>query len=452
MFENLTARLDRVVRELRGSARITEEALDSALREVRMALLEADVALPVVKDFIDSVRGKALGAEVLASLTPGQAVVRIVRDELQAVLGLDGALRLAVAPPAIILVAGLQGAGKTTTVAKLGRWLREQQKKSVLLASTDIYRPAALEQLARLCQENQLEYFPAQITQTPVAIATAALQKARAKFMDVLIIDTAGRLHVDDAMMAEVRELHALAQPTDTLFVVDSMMGQDAVRAATAFSAALPLTGVILTKMDGDARGGAALSVRHATGVPILFMGVGEKTADLQPFHAERVVSRILGMGDMLSLIEEVERKTDKKQADDLAQKLRKGKGFDLDDFRGQLQQMRNMGGLSSLMDKLPGGMQLPKEALQKVDDRHLVHLDAIITSMTPGERRRPDVINGSRKRRIASGSGTQIQDVNRLLKQFDQMQKMMKKMTKKGGVANMMRGLSGHMPKGYRP
>ena len=451
MFENLTARLDRAVRELRGSARITEELLDTSLREVRMALLEADVALPVVRDFIVRAREKALGADVLASLTPGQAVVRIVRDELQAILGMDGALRLAGTPPAVILMTGLQGAGKTTTAAKLGRWLREQ-RKSVLLASTDVYRPAAMEQLQRLCQENQLEYFPAATTEAPVAIAAAALQKARAKFMDVLVIDTAGRLHMDAAMMDEARKLHAMLNPSDTLFVVDSMMGQDAVRAAAAFSAALPLSGVILTKMDGDARGGAALSVRHATGVPILFLGSGEKTADLQPFQAERIVSRILGMGDMLSLIEEVERKTDRKQADELVQKLRRGKGFDLDDFRGQLQQMRNLGGLSGLMDKLPGGMQVPREMVQQVDERQLVRLDAIISSMTRAERRRPDLINGSRKRRIACGSGAAIQDVNRLLKQFDQMQKMMKRLNKQGGMANMMRGLSGRLPKGFHP
>ena len=449
MFENLTARLDRAVRELRGSARITEELLDTSLREVRMALLEADVALPVVRDFIVRAREKALGADVLASLTPGQAVVRIVRDELQAILGMDGALRLAGTPPAVILMTGLQGAGKTTTAAKLGRWLREQ-RKSVLLASTDVYRPAAMEQLQRLCQENQLEYFPAATTEAPVAIAAAALQKARAKFMDVLVIDTAGRLHMDAAMMDEARKLHAMLNPSDTLFVVDSMMGQDAVRAAAAFSAALPLSGVILTKMDGDARGGAALSVRHATGVPILFLGSGEKTADLQPFQAERIVSRILGMGDMLSLIEEVERKTDRKQADELVQKLRRGKGFDLDDFRGQLQQMRNLGGLNGLMDKLPGGMHIPREMVQQVDERQLARLDAIISSMTRAERRRPDLINGSRKRRIACGSGAAIQDVNRLLKQFDQAQKMMKRLNKKGGMANMMRGLSGRMPGGF--
>ena len=449
MFENLTSRLDHAVRALRGSARITGELLDTSLREVRMALLEADVALPVVRDFIERVRAKALGAEVLASLTPGQAVVRIVRDELQAILGMDGALRLAGSPPAVILMAGLQGAGKTTTVAKLGRWLRDQ-RKSVLLASTDVYRPAALQQLERLCHENQLEYFPATVDQAPLAIATAALHKARAKFMDVLIVDTAGRLHVDDAMMAEVRELHAALQPSDTLYIVDSMLGQDAVRSASAFATVLPLSGVILTKMDGDARGGAALSVRHATGAPILFMGTGEKTADLQPFQAERVVSRLLGMGDMLTLIEEVERKTDKKQAEELVQKMRRGKGFDLDDFRGQLQQMRNLGGLGGLMDKLPGGMQIPREMLNQVDDRHLLRLDAIISSMTRAERRRPELINGSRKRRIAGGSGTAIQDVNRLLKQFDQAQKMMKRLNKKGGMANMMRGLSGRMPGGF--
>jgi signal recognition particle subunit SRP54 len=450
MFENLTSRLDRIVRELRGTARITESSLDQALREVRMALLEADVALPVVRAFMDGVRGKALGTEVLMSLTPGQAVVRIVREELQAVLGADGALRLDGPAPAVILMAGLQGAGKTTTVAKLGRWLREQKRRKVLVASTDVYRPAALEQLERLSRENHLEYFPAAAHEAPRAIATAALHKARATFSDVLILDTAGRLHVDEDMMREIRELHGIARPTDTLFVVDGMMGQDAVRAAAAFAGALPLTGIVLTKMDGDARGGAALSARHATGAPILFMGTGEKIADLQPFQAERIASRILGMGDVLSLIEEMERKTDREQVEALAHKLRKGRGFDLDDFRAQLRQMRDMGGLAGLLDKLPGGLQVPHGMVQQVDDRQLVRLDAIIGSMTPAERRRPEIVNGARKRRIAAGSGTQIQDVNRMLKQFDQLQKMMKRMNRKGGMANVMRGLSGRFPGGF--
>ena len=415
-----------------------------------MALLEADVALPVVRAFIERVEGQALGREVSASLTPGQAVVKIVQDELIHLMGDEQtSLNLNVPAPAVILLAGLQGAGKTTTVAKLGNWCRDKHGKSVLVASCDIYRPAALEQLRVLAEENRLEYYPADERRQPVDIAAAALQHAKARFADVLIVDTAGRLHIDEEMMAEIQRIHTALNPSDTLFLVDSMMGQDAVNAARAFNEALDLTGVILTKVDGDARGGAALSVRHVTGKPILFLGTGEKTSELSLFHPDRIASRILGMGDVLSLIEEVEAKTDQVKAQKIARKLKKGKGFDLDDFRDQVRQMQSMGGLSGLLDKMPGMQQLPTGIAGQ--ERELARFEAIINSMTPGERRFPAVINGSRKKRIASGSGTRIQDINRLLKQFNRMQKMMKKLSKKGGMANMMRGLSGNMPRGFR-
>jgi len=454
MFDNLTGRLSRVLKELRGQARLTEDNIAEALREVRMALLEADVALPVVREFIEHVRTRALGQDVKSSLTPGQAVIKIVQEELIALMGGESAaLNLSVTPPAVILMAGLQGAGKTTTTAKLGRWLREQHKKRVLVASCDIHRPAAIEQLRVLAGENSLDFFPAEAGRSAEDIAAGALDRARKQFFDVLIIDTAGRLHVDEAMMEEIRRVHAGVNPSDTVFVVDSMMGQDAVNAAHAFNEALPLTGVILTKADGDARGGAALSVRHVTGKPILFMGTGEKTSELSPFYPDRVASRILGMGDMLSLIEEIESKTDKDKAEKLARKIKKGKGFDLEDFRDQLIQMRGMGGMAGLLDKMPGMQNLPAGAAAQVDDKQFVRLEAIINSMTPQERRFPAVINGSRKKRIAGGSGTQIQDVNRLLKQHKQMQKMMKKF-KKGGMQNMLRNLGGggNIPGNFRP
>jgi len=452
MFDNLTGRLSQVIRELRGQARLTEDNIADALREVRLALLEADVAVPVVRDFIEHVRQRSLGQEIKTSLSPGQVLVRNVRDELISIMGETNApLNLNTPPPAIILMAGLQGAGKTTTVAKLGKWLHKQQGKKVMTVSCDVYRPAAIEQLRLLSDENGLDFFPSATDQSPLDIAAAALNQARRQFMDVLLVDSAGRLHIDDDMMAEIRRLHEVLQPTDTLFVVDSMLGQDAVNSARAFDTALPLTGVILTKTDGDARGGAALSVRHVTGKPIIFMGTGEKVDELTPFYPDRVASRILGMGDMLSLIEEVEEKADLKQAEKLAKKIKKGSGFDLADFREQLRQMQNMGGLSSLMDKLPGMGQLPAAAVNQVNDRELIKLGAIIDSMTARERRFPAVINGSRKKRIAAGSGTQVQDINRLLKQFKQMQKMMKRMTKKGGMANLMRGLGGNIPPGYR-
>ena len=450
MFENLSGRFSRIIQQLRGHARLTEADVTSALRDVRMALLEADVALPVVRAFIERVEGQALGREVSASLTPGQAVVKIVQDELIHLMGDEQtSLNLNVPAPAVILLAGLQGAGKTTTAAKLGNWCRDKHGKSVLVASCDIYRPAALEQLRVLAEENRLEYYPADERRQPVDIAAAALQHAKARFADVLIVDTAGRLHIDEEMMAEIQRIHTALNPSDTLFLVDSMMGQDAVNAARAFNEALDLTGVILTKVDGDARGGAALSVRHVTGKPILFLGTGEKTSELSLFHPDRIASRILGMGDVLSLIEEVEAKTDQVKAQKIARKLKKGKGFDLDDFRDQVRQMQSMGGLSGLLDKMPGMQQLPTGIAGQ--ERELARFEAIINSMTPGERRFPAVINGSRKKRIASGSGTRIQDINRLLKQFNRMQKMMKKLSKKGGMANMMRGLSGNMPRGFR-
>ena len=448
MFENLSGRFSRIVQQLRGHARLTEDNIASTMRDVRMALLEADVALPVVKAFIEQVEAEALGKEVSSSLNPGQALVKIVQDELVHLMG-DGqaSLNLNVPPPAVILMAGLQGSGKTTTVAKLGKWCREKHGKSVVVTSCDIYRPAALEQLRVLAGENRLEYFAAGEGRQPVAIAEAALKHARTRFADVLIVDTAGRLHIDEDMMAEIQHIHRALNPSDTLFLVDSMMGQDAVKAARAFNDTLDLTGVVLTKVDGDARGGAALSVRHVTGKPILFLGTGEKISELSPFYPDRIASRILGMGDMLSLIEEVEEKTDKEKAQKIARKLKKGKGFDLDDFREQLRQMQNMGGLSGLLDKMPGMQQVP--AALAGQERELVKFEAIINSMTPGERRFPAVVNGSRKKRIASGSGTQIQDINRLLKQFSRMQKMMKKLSRKGGMENMMRGLGGGMPRG---
>ena len=451
MFENLTGRFSRIIQQLRGHARLSEDNLGEAMRDVRRALLEADVALPVVKAFIERIESKALGREVAASLTPGQAVVKIVQDELVHLMGDEQAsLNLSVAPPAVILMAGLQGAGKTTTVAKLGNWCRDQHGKSVVVASCDVYRPAALEQLRVLAEENRLEYFPADSRRQPEDIAKAALKHARARFADVLIVDTAGRLHIDEEMMAEIQRIHGALNPSDTLFLVDSMMGQDAVNAARAFNDALDLTGVILTKVDGDARGGAALSVRHVTGKPILFLGTGEKTSELSLFHSDRIASRILGMGDVLSLIEEVEAKTDQEKAKKIAGKLKKGRGFNLDDYRDQVRQMQSMGGLGGLLDKMPGMQQMPANLAGQ--ERELVKTVAIINSMTPGERRFPAVINGSRKKRIASGSGTQIQDINRLLKQFGRMQKMMKKLSKKGGMENMMRALEGNMPRGgYR-
>ncbi len=449
MFENLTDRLGGVLDKLRGQGRLTEENIKDTMREVRMALLEADVALSVVKAFVEQVREKALGEEVMKSLTPGQVLIKLVNDELVRVMGeANESLNLAAQPPAVIMMAGLQGSGKTTSVAKLARWLKESQKKSVMVASCDIYRPAAIDQLQTLATEVEAEFFPSSVDQKPQDIARNALEQARKKFQDVLIIDTAGRLHVDEEMMGEIKALHSAINPVETLFVVDSMTGQDAANTAKAFDEALPLTGVILTKTDGDARGGAALSIRQITGKPIKFLGVGEKTTALEPFHPDRVASRILGMGDVVSLVEEVSAKVDHKKAEKLAKKLQKGKGFDLDDFKEQMEQMSQMGGLSSLMDKMPGMGKIPDHVKNQVNDRELVKLIAIINSMTPQERRFPAVIKGSRKRRIANGSGTQVQDINKMLKQFTQMQKMMKKM-KGGGMAKMMRGLKGGLGPG---
>lgn len=448
MFENLTERLSHSLRGVTGQAKLTEDNIKDTLREVRMALLEADVALPVVKTFVDQVRERAVGQEVSRSLSPGQVFVKIVKSELEAVMGQSEGLNLAVTPPAVILMAGLQGAGKTTSVAKLAKTLREREKKKVMVVSVDVYRPAAIKQLETLATEVDVAFFASSIEQKPVAIVEAALREARNRFMDVLIIDTAGRLHIDADMMAEIKQVHAAAKPAETLFVVDAMTGQDAANTAQAFNEALPLTGVILTKVDGDARGGAALSVRHITGKPIKFLGMGEKVDALEVFHPDRVASRILGMGDVLTLIEQAEQKLDKDKAEKLAKKLKKGKGFDLEDFRDQLQQMNSMGGLGSMMEKLPmmgGKMNAAQmETAQTEAIKQFKRMEAIINSMTPGERRNPDIISGSRKRRIAAGSGSQIQDIGRVLKQHKQMQKMMKKVTGKGGMAKLMRGMGG--------
>ncbi len=449
MFENLTDRLSQTVKQIRGQARLTEDNIKESLREVRKALLEADVALPVVRAFVDQVKERAVGEDVTKSLTPGQAFIKIVQAELENLMGqANEELDLNVRPPAVVLMAGLQGSGKTTSVAKLSRWLIEKKKKSVMVVSADIYRPAAIDQLKTLASEVGANFFPSDPGQDPVDIANNAIDAARKQSQDVLIVDTAGRLHIDDEMMQEIKRLHGAVEPVETLFVVDSMTGQDAANTAKAFNDALPLTGVILTKTDGDARGGAALSIRHITGKPIKFLGIGEKTTALEPFHPDRMASRILGMGDVLSLIEEVEQKVDRKEAERLAQKVSKGKGFNLDDFRSQLKQMQNMGGLAGLMDKMPGMSGMTQAMKSQVDDKQIRRLEAMINSMTPHERRFPKVINGSRKKRIAAGSGTQIQDVNRMLKQFTQMQKMMKKMSK-GGMKKMMRGMKGRMPPG---
>ena len=444
MFDNLTDRLSGTFRKLTGKASLTEANIQDALGEVRRALLEADVALLVVKDFVERVSMRAIGQEVSKSLTPGQAFIKIVQAELESLMGAASAeLDLKAAPPAVVLMAGLQGAGKTTTAAKLARWLKNDVKKSVMLVSADVYRPAAIQQLQTLAVEVGVEFFASDSDQTPAVIAAAALAEAKRKFIDVLIVDTAGRLAIDQEMMEEIQQLHVLLNPVETLFVVDAMTGQDAANTAKAFNDLLPLTGVVLTKADGDARGGAALSVRHITGKPIKFIGMGEKVDALEPFYPDRIASRILGMGDMLSLIEQAEKKVDKVKAEKLARKIKKGKGFDLEDFKEQLGQMQNMGGVASIMDKMPGLGALPPGAAKMVDDSKFRQMEAIINSMTPRERTNPDTLNGSRKRRITIGSGTQIQDLNRLLKQHKQMQKVMKKM-KGGNMANMMRGLGG--------
>ena len=453
MFESLTQRLSGTIERLRGRGRLTEENIREATREVRIALLEADVALPVVQALIERIKVRAVGQEVLKSLTPGQALIKVVRDELTAVMGAEASdLNLNVPAPAIILMAGLQGAGKTTTVGKLAKHLKEKRKKKVMVVSADVYRPAAIEQLKTLAEQVGVLFFPSSADQKPEAIVRAAIDDARKSFVDVLLVDTAGRLAIDEAMMAEIKALHAAVNPAETLFVVDAMTGQDAANTAKAFGEALPLTGVVLTKVDGDARGGAALSVRHITGKPIKFIGMGEKSDALEPFHPDRIASRILGMGDVLSLIEQAEQTLDREKAEKLTKKLKKGKGFDLEDFRDQLQQMKNMGGLGGLMDKLPsiGGVNLSQMGnAQGAAEKQFKQMEAIINSMTPAERRDPDIISGSRKRRIAMGSGTQVQDIGRLIKQHKQMQKMMKKFTAKGGMAKMMRGMGGMLPGG---
>lgn len=449
MFDNLTERLTQSLKKIRGQGRLTEDNIQETLREVRMALLEADVALPVVKDFIEQVKVRALGQDVKSSLSPGQTFIKIVNEELIQVMGsAHEKLSFQTQPPAVILMAGLQGAGKTTTVAKLARWLKESERKSVVVASADVYRPAAIEQLKTLADEVGVDFFPSDPSQSPIDIAKGALEHARKRYRDVLIIDTAGRLAIDEAMMAEIQALHREIKPIETLFVVDAMTGQDAANTAKAFGEALPLTGVILTKTDGDARGGAALSVRHITGKPIKFLGVGEKTQALERFHPDRIASRILGMGDMLSLIEEAERTIDKAKAEKLAKKIQKGVVFNLNDYYDQLQQLKNMGGLTAMMDKLPGIGAVPQNVKEQVNDNEWQRQIVMIDSMTRKERQNPDLINNSRKERIAKGSGVDIQDLNRMLKQFGQMQLMMKKF-KKGNLMNMMRGAKGNLARG---
>ena len=448
MFENLSEKLTKTIKNLTGQGRLTENNIKDTLREVRVALLEADVALPVIKQFIDDITPKAIGQEVMQSLRPGDMLIKMVHDELLTALGNSIAeINLQTQPPVIILMAGLQGCGKTTTVAKLANWLKLNKKKSVLVTSADIYRPAAIEQLATLAQQIGVDYYPSNTEQNPVAIAQAAINHAKNKFIDVVIIDTAGRMHLDQAMMEEIKQIHHTINPTETLFVVDSMTGQDAANTAKAFNDALPLTGVVLTKIDGDARGGAALSIRYLTGKPIKFIGVGEKIDAIEPFHPDRIASRILGMGDILSLVEEAQQKVDRTQAEKLAKKIKKG-GFDLADFGDQLKQMRNMGGVMGLLNKLPGMGQMQAQAKGALNDKMFIKMEAMINSMTPQERTFPNVINGSRKRRIASGSGTEIQDVNRLLKQFMQMQKMMQKM-KGGNMMKMMGRMKNMLPPG---
>jgi signal recognition particle subunit SRP54 len=445
VLENLTERLSRIAKTIRGEARLTEANVQGALRDVRLALLEADVGLPVVKTFIERVREAALGAEVVGSLTPGQALVGVVHRELTALMGgEDAALDLAVTPPAVVLLAGLQGSGKTTTAAKLAKMLVTERKKKPLLVSCDVYRPAAIEQLRTLAAQIGVDFFPSEAGQKPLAIALAALDHARKHYHDVLLVDTAGRLAIDVTMMQEITDLHAALNPVETLFVVDSMQGQDSVKVAKAFGDALPLTGIVLTKLDGDARGGAALSVRQVTGKPIKFAGVSEKPDGLELFHPERMASRILGMGDVLSLVEEARKTVDVDEAKKFAEKVKKGKGFDLEDFKQQIGQMRKMGGVSALVDKLPAQFAQAAQSSQ-MDEKQLRRVEGIINSMTPAERMRPEILKASRKRRIAAGAGVPVQEVNRVLNQFEQMQKVMK-MMKGGNLGRMMRGMKGFM------
>jgi signal recognition particle subunit SRP54 len=446
MLDNLTARLTKIVKNIRGEARLTEANIQDALREVRVALLEADVALPVVKHFIEAVRAKALGEEVVGSLTPGQALVGVVHRELARLMGeANVGLDLAAQPPAVILMAGLQGSGKTTTTGKLARLLAGEKKK-VAVVSADVYRPAAIEQLKTVAAQAGAQFIASETSEKPTDIARRAVEYARTHYQDVLIVDTAGRLAIDEDMMREIAELHAAVKPVETLFVVDAMQGQDAVNVARAFNERLPLTGVILTKLDGDARGGAALSVRHVTGKPIKFAGVGEKLSGLEPFHPDRMAARILGMGDILSLVEEAHAKIDLEEAKRVADKVKKGKGFDLEDFKQQIAQMNKMGGVASLIDKLPAQLVGQINPAQLQDDRQFRRIEGIINAMTPQERARPELIKASRKRRIAAGAGVPVQAVNQLLSQFEQMQKMMK-MMKGGNLQRMMRGMKGMLP-----
>ncbi len=448
MFDSLSDRLSRTIKNLRGQGRITEDNIKDTMRDVRMALLEADVALSVVRDFVERVKQRAVGQEVMSSLSPGQALIKIVDEELVATMGeANEELNLAAQPPAVVLMAGLQGAGKTTTVAKLSKYLQERHKKKIMVVSCDVYRPAAIKQLQTLADQVGASFFPSEKEQDPVDIAKAALDAAKKQFVDVLLVDTAGRLHIDQEMMAEIQQIHQAVTPVETLFVVDSMTGQDAANTAKAFNDALELTGVILTKTDGDARGGAALSIRQITGKPIKFLGAGEKVDALEPFHPDRLASRILGMGDVLSLVEEVQRNVDVKEAEQLAAKFKKGGSFDFNDLKAQMEQMLNMGGLGGLMDKLPGMGQL-SAMKDKVNDKDVKRLIAIIQSMTPKERAYPDIIKGSRKKRIAAGAGVQVQEVNKLMKQQMQMKKMMKKM-KGGGMKKMMQMMQGKLPPG---
>ena len=448
MLDNLTQRLARVMKTLRGEARLTEDNIADALREVRLALLEADVALPAIKALIAAVKEKAVGEEVIGSLNPGQALVGVVHRELTQLMGeAHNGLNLATQPPAIVLMAGLQGAGKTTTVGKLAKFLRETQKKKVLVVSCDVYRPAAIEQLKTVAEQAGVDFFPSLTTDKPVDIARKAVDWAKRHYHDVLFVDTAGRLAIDEAMMKEIAELHAAVDPIETLFVVDAMLGQDAINTAKAFSDALPLTGIILTKLDGDARGGAALSVRHVTGKPIKYAGVGEKLTGIEAFHPERMASRILGMGDVLSLIEDAKKGIDEQQAVEFAKKLKSGKSFDLNDFKNQMSQMRKMGGITSMLDKLPAQFAQAASQMQGgVEDKAVRRIEGIINSMTPLERCKPELLKASRKRRIATGAGVQVQEVNRLLKQFEQTQKMMKQFSK-GGITKLMRGMKGMLP-----
>ena len=451
MFETLSERFTDIFKNLRGYGRLTEKNINDGLRDIRIALLEADVALPIVKSFIEDIRVRSLNKEVLTSLTPGQALIKIVNEELIALLGKDNEpLQLNTPPPAVIFLAGLQGAGKTTTCIKLGVFLKEKEKKNVALISSDVYRPGAKQQLQILAKENNLSCLESKESDKPTDIVKIGLETAKRKFFDVLIVDSAGRLHVDNEMMMEIKSLHNILNPIETLFVIDSMMGQDAVNAAAEFNKILPLTGSILTKADGDSRGGAALTVKYVTGKPIKFIGIGERGEDLSQFIPERIASQILGMGDVLTLIEEVEKTTDKEKSLKFNRKIKKGKGFSIVDFRDQLKQMTSMGGIGNILDKLPGTNKLPSNLTTQINDREFIKLIAIIDSMTRKERFNPKIINGSRKKRIASGSGTKIQDINKLLKQFNHMQKMMKKFSHKGGLSKALKGMSGGKPPGF--